>query len=563
MILILGCEEKPENQTLQNNEIKVVLDNEPRNIHSKYWSSSQEKAISEHIFQKLLDLDPSSFEPIEVLAADIPIVEGTTEEPKIQFIIKDHATWHDGKPVTPEDVIFTVKFAFSPFLDQEIDGSFYRFIKDVKTDPSNPKAVIFHLDHLVPDPLFSTGSLPIIPRHVYDPEGLFDPYSVEDFWGFSEVIGADSALKKLSEKIMEEVYAWAPKTLIGSGPYKFKSRTEGMGLTLERVEDYWGGESGDSNPWFLAYPQNISYRVIAEPVQKKIALENQEVDLYRFSTAFLQSIKDNTQIEDFFHRDEIVYFGFVYLGLNKTSEIFESQNVRKAFSFLIDKKELVNFIAEGYGKINNHPFFGIKENSLPQIRPDQTFSLDSCIHYLEKENWVLSASTGIRMKNINGNPTKLSLRYVYSSNNKSSEDTGLLLKDKASRAGIEIRLIPLEFGTYVESMTNHDFDLTRGGIGILPRGFNYSALFHTDAIDNGKNYVGFGNEKSDELLEKMEVETNPEKVDQIRVLISNEIIDSKTWIILYNPEIPVLISKKYTDYINSPVFQGIWPPSIK
>ena len=124
-------------------------------------------------------------------------------------------------------------------------------------------------------------------------------------------------------------------------------------------------------------------------------------------------------------------------------------------------------------------------------------------------------------------------------------------------------LDPLEFGAYVERKANRDFDLTRGGVGILPRGFNYRALFHSSSIEEGQNYFAFGNSTTDLLMDSLENELDPIASESFKIRISNELNDSFTWLVLYNPELPVVVSKRVHSYSNSPLFNGIWPPSIQ
>ncbi len=563
ILLPFSCQvEDEQKQSQQKDVARILSDHEPRNIHCKYWSSTVEKGISDQVFQKLIDLDPLTFKPKEVLASKIPEINLTDSLPFIDFEIKSGAKWHDDKALKPDDILFTLKFMFNPFLEQDFDANYFTFIKNIEVLDEEINMVRFTLNNLVPDPVYSTGQITIIPKHIYDPDGLFDKYSFREFKENNERIMGDSTLKRRSEEILAKVYAWEPETLIGTGPYRFKERLEGQNLILEKVADYWGEDYSESNPWFQAFPSSINYMFISEPISKKLALENQEADVHRFSTSFLPTISDNPAISENFQEEKIIYFGFVYLGLNTLSSRLKNPELRRAISFLIDREEMVEYLQEGYGKITNHPFFGLTTAGESKIRSYPSFNPDSCIWYLEKGGWKIQNNDAFRSKLVNGQMEKLQLEYVYSSKNKSSEDTGLLLKDKARSVGIDIVLVPLEFGTYLDRMSNHEFDITRGGIGTLPRGFNYKAIFHTEAISKGKNYVAFGDKTSDKILEDLDIEIDPAKAEDLKVQLSNRLVDSRSWIILYNPEIPVLVSTRYKNYINSPVFQGIWPPSL-
>ncbi len=558
--ILLSCSKTSENnEQIQPAVVRVNLDLEPRNINSKYWTSNTEKSISSQIFQALVNLDPNTYDAVPQLAISLPIVEIFEDHQKFNFEIRPDAVWPDGKKISARDVEFTVKFAFNPVFEQYSDASFYDFIEDVLAEDPGSQNLIIKTSKMVPDASFVVGSLPILPSHLYDPEGVFNQYSIAEFKDFLENGISDSSLQVLSEKISADINSWAPYTLIGSGPYFFEERVNGQSLTLKKVDDWWGNDLQQENDWFLAYPDQIQYKIFTEPISKVSSLEKDEADFYWFSTSFLSTIQENPAIMNNYELDRMVFFGFVYLGLNKSASNLQDPDTRKAINFLINRDELINYIQQGYGQKTNHPFFGLSENAESQIKPQPGYNLDSANYYLERSGWTLDPDSDIR----NRNGEELELVYMYASNNRSSEETGILLKDKFSKAGIRMILDPLEFGAYVERKANRDFDLTRGGVGILPRGFNYRALFHSSSIEEGQNYFAFGNSTTDLLMDSLENELDPKASESFKVRISNELNDSFTWLVLYNPELPVVVSKRVDSYSNSPLFNGIWPPSIR
>lgn len=120
------------------------------------------------------------------------------------FNLRPEARWHDGKPVTPEDVIFT----FNALAEKGAPHYRYYYANVVKAEKVGPKAVRFVFD--APGnrelPLIM-GQLPVLPEH-YWRERDFTASTLEP--------------------------------PLGSGPYRIGKVEPGRYMTVERVADYWG-----------------------------------------------------------------------------------------------------------------------------------------------------------------------------------------------------------------------------------------------------------------------------------------------------------------------------------
>ena len=120
------------------------------------------------------------------------------------FNLRPEARWHDGKPVTPEDVIFT----FNALTEKGAPHYRYYYANVVKAEKVGPHAVRFEFD--APGnrelPLIM-GQLPVLPEH---------------YWR-----DRDFAASTLEPPL-------------GSGPYRIGKVEAGRYMTVERVADYWG-----------------------------------------------------------------------------------------------------------------------------------------------------------------------------------------------------------------------------------------------------------------------------------------------------------------------------------
>jgi microcin C transport system substrate-binding protein len=136
----------------------------------------------------------------------------------VTFKLRDGAKWHDGKPVTPADVIFSMEalqgkdpstgVPYQPFYAQ-----YYKNVK--KVEQTGEREVTFTFDVTGNRELpFIVGELEIMPKH---------------YWQGTDANGKPRDITKTTLE-----------PPLGSGPYKIKATRPGDWIAYERVPDYWG-----------------------------------------------------------------------------------------------------------------------------------------------------------------------------------------------------------------------------------------------------------------------------------------------------------------------------------
>jgi microcin C transport system substrate-binding protein len=130
------------------------------------------------------------------------------------YRLNPNAKWHDGQPITPEDVIWSLAKL------REIQPLYSNYYKNiVSAEKTGDLEITFTFDMAGNRELPAImGDLPVLPKH---------------WW---EANGPDGKPRNIGEPIVE-----AP---LGSGPYRIKSFKLGESVTWERVEDYWAAEIG-------------------------------------------------------------------------------------------------------------------------------------------------------------------------------------------------------------------------------------------------------------------------------------------------------------------------------
>ncbi len=136
----------------------------------------------------------------------------------VTFKLREGAKWHDGRTVTPEDVIFSMDTlrGKAPDTGLPYNPAYARYYKNVvKGEKTGEREVTFTFDVKGNRELpYIVGELTIFPKH---------------FWSGK---GADGKPRDISKSTLEPP--------LGSGPYKVKAIRPGDWIAFERVPDYWG-----------------------------------------------------------------------------------------------------------------------------------------------------------------------------------------------------------------------------------------------------------------------------------------------------------------------------------
>ncbi|MEU8988606.1 ABC transporter substrate-binding protein [Streptomyces sp. NPDC048558] len=160
-------------------------------------------AANNHIYEGLLDTDPISREPYAALATQVPADPSATTW---KFTLRAGAKFHDGKPVTADDVVFVFDRILDPKTQTLAKGFFASWLKEVrKIDAQNVELV---LKFPFPDGLSRLTLAKIMPKHVFSQPG-----------GWEDAIAGKA---------------------IGSGPYRQTAHHPKSNTTFEAYPDYNG-----------------------------------------------------------------------------------------------------------------------------------------------------------------------------------------------------------------------------------------------------------------------------------------------------------------------------------
>lgn len=279
-------------------------------INPLYISGGTDSWITELVWDRLMRIGPDGL-PQPWAAADYEWIDNTT----ITVRLREGMTWHDGKPVTPEDVKFSFEAAGSG--EAPMYGPFVTGISEITTDGMD---ITFKLNQ--PSAPFLTASLSkinIIPQHIWDP-----------------VIAEQLTLETNAESHQEEVP-------IGSGPYKFASWTLNEEVVLEANADHWAAPKADR--WILRIVPNVEAALGM--------LRSGEIN-------FLSDFPgDPTVVQSAAAGDpnltavSTVDIGFRYVAFNHRRPPFDDPAFRRALSSAVDRRLIVGAAFRGFAVPSN------------------------------------------------------------------------------------------------------------------------------------------------------------------------------------------------------------------
>jgi peptide/nickel transport system substrate-binding protein len=230
-----------------------------------------------------------------------------------EFLLRNNVKFHNGEPVTAEDV----KFSFERYR-----GGGAKLLKDRVREVQvvDPRRIRFHLTDAWPD--FMT------------------------FYGTTATGASWIVPKKYVEKVGDDGFKKAP---VGAGPYRFVSSTPGIELTLEAFEGYWRKTPS---------VKRLVFKSVPDETTRAAALKRGEVDIaYFLNGPVAEDVRRTPGLTLTAVRTNAVFF-LDFVDQWEPKSPWHDRRVRLAASLAIDRKTINQ--AESLG------FSGLTGNIVPR-----------------------------------------------------------------------------------------------------------------------------------------------------------------------------------------------------
>jgi len=423
----------------------------------------------------------------------------------VTYRLNPKARWHDGEPVTVEDVIWT----FNTMIEiNPAQAAYYANV--VSVEQTGDREVTFTFDqggnrelpHIV-------GQVPVLPKH---------------WW---EADGPDGAPRDIRASTLEPP--------MGSGPYRLDTYVAGRSATFARVDDYWGADEpvsvGQDNF------DLIRYEYFRDTTIQFEAFKGDQFDWWieniaqRWAQGYdFAAVNDGRVLRELFeepYRDSGIMVAFIP---NLLREKFQNPLVREALTLAFDFEELNRTIFfEQYERINSY-FYGtdLASAGLPQGReleileevrdmvPESVFStayenpmggspenlranLARALELMQQAGYRLD---GNRLVDANGEQFGFEILL----NGPTIERVAIPWQANLERIGIAATLRTVDSPQWTNRVRSRDFDVIYNGwVQSLSPGNEQRAFWGSEAAgqENSRNYAGISDPGVDALIDRI------------------------------------------------------------
>lgn len=452
------------------------------------------------------------------------------------FTLRQGVNWHDGKPLTPEDVLFTFKAVVCPGTDTGPRRSDVTDLANVELLDGRKIRFTMNKPYVLNEPVLGSNIF-IVPKHVFDPQSILDSFMYKDLL-------ADK--NKTNAKLLEYGKTFnanpAGRAPVGTGPYKFEKWDTGKEVSVVRNEQYWGTKP---------HLNRIVYRFITDVTAALTALKAGDVDVVpRLTPVQYAQQTTGPAFEQQFSKTPYTLPQYYFAGWNEDRVYFKDKRVRQALTMLLNRQQIVDTIRFGLGQVAASPIAPGPANHNTNIKP-LPYDPKRAADLLDEAGWKDSNGDGIRDKD--GKPFSFEL---LSSTSPLSNQLSVIVKEEFRKAGIDVREKHIEFATFVNSMRDHAFDGVLSALSATTLSDPYQT-WHSNSIANrGSNVVSFRNKQSDDLLEQARAEFDPEKRKQVLWKWQEIIADEQPYSLLFYPQDAAAYTKRFKGVKFLPVRPG-------
>ena len=345
------------------------------------------------------------------------------------FHLREGVQFHNGETVTAEDVVYSIQRCAAATETGIVQVEAFSVIEDLKAVDERTVSIT-----------------------ISEPSNEFISYMT------TAVLPAD--------------YDKQDTDPVGTGPFKFVSRTAQDSVVLEKFNEYWGTP---------AQLDKVTLKIMENADSLMMSLQSGAIDLcaHLTSTQVAQLEKDFNVAEGTMNLVQAMY-------LNNAVAPFDDVRVRQALCYAVDKQEIIDLAFDGYGSpigSSMYPAFG-------------KYFDDSLTNYytrdVEKAKALLAEA---------GYPDGFDMTITVPSNYKPHMDTAEVLVQQLAQIGVNAAIEPIEWESWVSDVyAGRQFQSTV--VGVDASTMTARALLERFTSDYGKNFINYNNAEYDALFQQ-------------------------------------------------------------
>ena len=358
------------------------------------------------------------------------------------FHLREGVQFHNGKTVTAEDVVYSIQRCAAATETGIVQVEAFSAIQDIKAVDEKTVAIT-----------------------ISEPSNEFISY--------------------MTNAILPAGYDKQDTDPVGTGPFKFVSRTAQDSVALEKFDGYWGTP---------AQLDRVTLKIMENADSLMMSLQSGAIDLcaHLTSTQVAQLAENFNVAEGTMNLVQALY-------LNNAEKPFDDVRVRQALCYAVDKQEIIDLAFDGYGSpigSSMYPAFG-------------KYFDDSLTNYytkdVEKAKALLAEA---------GYPDGFDMTITVPSNYKPHMDTAEVLVQQLAQIGVNATIEPIEWESWVSDVyAGRQFQSTV--VGVDASTMTARALLERFTSQAGNNFINYSDSGYDALF--AEAQTSYDDAEQTAI----------------------------------------------
>lgn len=406
---------------------------------------SQETSSSDiltPLFEALNQLNPYTLK-FEPRLAELPTVseDGLT----YTYRLREGIVWSDGKPVTADDVIFTLTTVLDPKVETIIRES---MLIDVPQPDGSIKRAPFQfrkvddrtVEFKLPTrfaPAESVFSFPVAPRHKL--EASYKAGKFNSTWGVNT----------------------SPKELVSTGPWLIQEYVPSQRVVYVRNPRFWNkSEKGDQA---LPYLDKYVYLIVPDLNTTTLKFRSKETDVLGVQQSDYPDIKKGETEGNYEVIERGPAWGFSYLGFNfnpnakidkNLRDLFTDVRFRRAVSHSVDRKRIADDVFLGLAVESFSPVATADKNFFNPDVPKYEYDLTKAKALLQEIG--LKDSNGNGILEFRGKDVKFNI--LTNTENEQRKAMATIVADDLKKVGLDAQFTPINFNDLVRRLDSMPYE---------------------------------------------------------------------------------------------------------
>ena len=367
---------------------------------------------------------------------------------ELTFRLRDDARWHDGTPVTADDVVWSVEMYMDPALAYA-NSQYFQFVESV--EKIDDQTVVFHFNSAHSDALADFLDWEPMPKHLLEDVGVSNMRNI----GFN-------------------------RNPVGNGPFRFVSWTPNQQVVFEANEDFMLGRPN---------LDRVVIRIIPEQTTELTELLTGNLDMIRAVQPAEAAAVENSSAARLLPYQSRSY---TYLAWNTDNPLFEDERVRRAMTLAIDRQQIVDALLYGYGQVAVSDVLPFQWQFDEKLEP-WPHDPQAARELLAEAGWEDSNGDGVLDKD--GRP----FRFMLETNqgNDLREDIIVIVQNNLEAIGVDAQPRLAEWNSLIDRLKRRDFEAVVSGWSV---DFKFDPS-ETLGCDGGVyNYPAYCNPEADALV---------------------------------------------------------------